>query len=87
MDCSNRFCTYWHQGGCRLEVVSLDEQGQCRQCVKVAVPEEILQPARETLLQRFGKTEWTAPEKPDPHVAEKERARPNGRAQREGGEK
>ena len=35
MFCHNRFCVYFNDGRCRLDIVELDETGMCGYCLLV----------------------------------------------------
>ena len=53
MQCENIFCIYWEQNQCRLESVSLDELGSCKECINVKVEEELLSKKRAELLEAY----------------------------------
>lgn len=53
MQCDNYFCIYWSKQGCILSNISLDIQGNCRECIYIDINEELLNSERQKSLRRY----------------------------------
>jgi hypothetical protein len=53
MQCENVFCAYWQNYICRLEQITLDIQGKCRECVYVEPDAKLLNRERNKILKRY----------------------------------
>ncbi len=42
MRCANEFCIYQMFDSCMLDTVELDVNGQCRECIQVELPKNML---------------------------------------------
>lgn len=52
--CDYPLCIYWRDGACRLDVISIDSDGLCADCIRVSLEEEDLEWRRESLLRAYG---------------------------------
>ncbi len=53
MRCDNIFCIYWVKNNCGLDDISLDIQGNCKDCIYVNIEDEVLENYRQKLLRKF----------------------------------
>ena len=53
MNCSNKFCVYCDDEKCRLDEISIDELGVCRDLILVNVNNEILKKEKAIILERW----------------------------------
>ena len=53
VSCDNEFCIYQAQGGCILEQVQLDIQGNCTNCMYIRVEDETLRELKQKLLRDY----------------------------------
>ena len=59
MDCRNCFCIYWKNDYCILSSISVDETGGCTECIRINLPEELMERQRKKL-RNFFDSELTA---------------------------
>ena len=55
MQCENIFCIYFENDACILNEISLDIQGNCRDCIYIDLDDKTLKAEREKILKRFEK--------------------------------
>lgn len=53
MKCENYYCVYWFEDTCILNEISLDIQGNCRECILVDVEESVLKKARDKYIDKL----------------------------------
>ncbi len=53
MICENDYCIYWENNTCILDEIELDNVGMCASCIRVSIPEEILNDLREKQLKEL----------------------------------
>ena len=47
--CENKFCAYFNESNCKLNIISLNESGVCERIVYVDIDEELLSLKRNKL--------------------------------------
>lgn len=52
MECGNHFCVYWSDKHCVLTNISLDNHGQCRDCIHIEMDKGVLEQHRQKALDR-----------------------------------
>ncbi len=55
MKCENYFCIYENKGICILDIIELDIQGQCKECIYVSIEENELQYLKNIKREDFQK--------------------------------
>lgn len=53
MHCENIFCIYWSEQLCSLDEITLDIQGNCKECIYVEINESLLQKQRNKILKKY----------------------------------
>ena len=55
--CQNNYCSYWENGKCLLDSITVDENGMCIEFVYPEFPQEYLDQKREEQSKQEGKEE------------------------------
>lgn len=58
MQCENKLCIYCKEDKCILDSISVDALGMCADCIQVTIETELLERAKEDLLQKFHEDEY-----------------------------
>ena len=53
LSCENEFCIYQKNGTCSLDIVELDIQGTCTDCIYINIEENTLSELKEKLLKNL----------------------------------
>ena len=53
MKCENIFCVYQKNDECSLEEIELDILGQCRECIYIDLPDDIINEQKTKKLLSF----------------------------------